>query len=59
MAGADISVNKAGIPGCEVYINNTTRFRAVLVAEAPPAAPQIEVNGPPAKTISMSEPGLG
>ena len=47
------------IPGFKVCINNTTRFRAVLIAEALLAAPQIKVNSLPAETISTLEPGLG
>ena len=39
MAGADILVDEAGIPGYEVYINDATEFGAVLVAETPLAAP--------------------
>lgn len=45
------------VPGFEVCIDDATGFGAVL--GAPLAAPQIEVNGPPAETISTSEPGLG
>jgi hypothetical protein len=37
MAGADILINEARIPRYKVYINNITRFRAVLVAKALPA----------------------
>jgi len=47
------------MPRFKVYINNTTRFRAVLIVGVLLAAPQIKVNSLPAKTISMLEPRLG
>ena len=43
----------------KVCINNATRFKAVLIVGALLAAPQIKVNGLPAKTISILEPRLG
>ena len=43
--GAEVSVDEARMPRCEVCIDDATV--------------QIEVNGPPAETISTLEPGLG
>lgn len=53
MTGIDVFVDEAGI-------DDATGFGVALLAGAPLVELQInEVKGPPAETISTSEPGLG
>ena len=47
------------IPRFKVYINDAIKFRAVLIAGALLAAPQIKVNSLPTKTIFILKLRLG